>query len=104
LASFLEHLHAVEILDSYELFREVVLLKVLIRSKSEYSLLFQLTHEDLFHLAMSQFAVVIESESLDTAIIVFLQFYLVLNNFYTRLEDTLVLDGLSNGDFASACA
>lgn len=47
---------------------------------------------------MSELAVVVESHGLYMAILVLIQLDLVLNDFDSRFEDALILDGLSNLD------
>ena len=99
LTGLFEHLHTIEIFHRDELLLEVVVLEVLVRGKAEYFLLFELTHEDLFHLPVRQLSVIVEAKSLNAALVILLKFELVLYNIHSGLEDAFILDGLPDGDF-----
>ena len=57
----LQHLDPIEILNSDQLFLEVVRLEVFVGAEAKYLLLLELFHENLFHLSMGQLAIVIEA-------------------------------------------
>ena len=99
LASFFKNLYSVQIFDSYKLFLKVILREVIIRTEAKDLFLFELFHQDFFHLTMRQLSIVIQSECLNAPIFIFIKFDLVLHNFDSCLEDTFIFDGLSNHDF-----
>ena len=53
---------------------------------------------------MSELAVVIKSECLNTTIFVFIKFDFVLYDLNTRFEDTFIFDSLSDFDLTGAMA
>ena len=53
---------------------------------------------------MGQLAIVVKTQSLNTALIVLVKFYLMLNHFNSCFEDAFVFDRLSNLNLASASA
>ena len=52
---------------------------------------------------MCQFTIVVEAQGLDPAIVIFIKLNLVLDHFYTSLEDAFIFDSLAHYDFAGAC-
>ena len=103
LPSFFDNLDAIEILNCDELLPEVVCSKIIVRVKAEDLLLLELFHEDLLHLPMSEFAIIIEAQSLDSAIFVFIKLNFVLEYLDSSFEDTFILDSLSDFDSSSVC-
>ena len=99
LTGLFEHLHTIEVFHRDKLLLEIVILEVFVRGKAEYFFLFELTHEDLFHLPVRQLSVIVEAKSLNAALVILFKFKLVLYNVHSGLEDAFILDGLPDSDF-----
>ena len=97
----LEQAHSVEILNSHQLFLEVVREELIEGTESKDAFLLQLPHQDLFHLFVCQLAVVVQPHSPNSTLIVLIQFQLMLDHINTSLEDTLIFDSLFDLDLSS---
>ena len=73
LSRLLEYAHPVQVLDSDELLLEVVTEELIEGAEAEDTLLLELAHQDLLHLFVRQFAVVVESHGSDSTFLVFIQ-------------------------------
>jgi len=89
--------HTVKILDSHELALEVVVEELIIRAKSEYFLLFELSEHQVLHLLVREFALFVHLlDLLERADLV--QVVLLLDHVDASLENTINLMRLSQLD------
>lgn len=100
----LDILDTVEIFNGDKFLSKVLTLELVVGAVAKDALLLELTHKYILHLAMSQLAIVVQAQSLDTTLIVLIQFNLVFQHLDACFEHTFVLDCLSDLDLASVRA
>ena len=101
LPSILDLPESIHVLHSDELLIEVLAYELIIRTKAKDPLLLELSHEEFLHLVMCQLAIVVHAHRLHPTFIVLIKFQLMLNNLNSSLENTLILDSLSDLDLSS---
>ena len=97
----LEWFKPAEFLDCHQFLLEIGRFKVFVRLEAKDPLLLQLSAKHLLQLSLGQLAVVVQSQGLQATILVLFELHFMLNYIYASFEDTFVLDGLSNHEFAS---
>lgn len=97
-------LKAVQVFNRNQLLVEVLALELIVGAIAKDTLLLKLMHQDLFHLPMCQFAIVVKAKCLNSTVFILVQLDLMLYDLHACFKDTLVFDCLSNLNFSRASA